>query len=1072
MLKKIGVIPVSLLVLIGVSSFVYCQEEAAGEGGPSISELREVVREAERRPVDVDARLAEAEAKLEEGKPSVARQLLQAVQDQKLTRQQQTRLAELQSKVDDALARQEARIEERLSPEEEKALTLAEQLRLKEKVKQELRKARARELVEEARFKLYYEEGRENTLEAYELARKALELDPENKEARQLRITAGLDLGIEAEERVAEAEHAARVDRVRVKSAQHLLKTQLATARRLYEEGKFEEALRTVRSAQGLVATLSSYMDVSREQKEVENLLGVIQDAHEERQKKLVARRRVEAERAAEKWAEERTEQEQKRRDRQLEEVEELIRQKNWDAAEKLIDDLEVEDPADTMVKILRRRLSEQRHAHEMGEINAARDRGDLVTEQWEAERQVSPERKFNYPEKAFWVNVVEKREREDLYPSLRLKRLRSEEDQTVDAKLDKTYDFPFQEPTALTQVVEWLRQVSEVPFVIRGDISGAPDVNFPMNTTLRNGLDHITEMTDTRWKIDRGAVVIGPPEKLADYELRVYPVLDLLLSFEDAGAGEDDGGEGGFGGFGGGGGTTGGGGTLLPQFGGGGGDDEDEEDRIQLFERADDLITLLQRVCAEERWQFLGTRIAAEVSGREGGEGAFGEEGGGFGMGGGFTGGGAAGGMGGFGGPGMEEMFGGGGGFGFGMEEMPAPGAQPQVTRFMERMPGAGYMSHQPGTIIVYDTEAVHKCIEGLLEDLRRRMKIQVNIDLRFLTVQTDFLREVGFQWDDFILDKNSWASDGEMTNDFNVMSGAYGGFSPWPFPILDAFITGFDDNGFPIYASRGTVGQTVKMGNLWPDPAGSLSPEGVTTYTKTPLTGTPFIGTGIPGVGIGSGMSLNLGFQSGESLLSGVFRLANERNAMRTLSAPQITLTNGQEGYIVSSTETYYISGYEVQDGIPTPERTTAPTSIGLIVRPVVSEDLRYVFLELQPVRTESTLVHATVPVFLGVEGGNGENGGGAIGERIDLPLGLPIISSDVLQTTVGVPDRGVVVVGGLSKSNRSQHEAGVPVLDKIPILKRLFSGESRTADRQTLFIMARPHIIILSEEEQRMS
>jgi len=60
---------------------------------------------------------------------------------------------------------------------------------------------------------------------------------------------------------------------------------------------------------------------------------------------------------------------------------------------------------------------------------------------------------------------------------------------------------------------------------------------------------------------------------------------------------------------------------------------------------------------------------------------------------------------------------------------------------------------------------------------------------------------------------------------------------------------------------------------------------------------------------------------------------------------------------------------------------------------------------------------------------------------------------------------------VVGGVSRSTREHHEAGVPILDKIPILKRLFSAEGRRIDRNTLFVMARPQIIMLEEEEQRM-
>ena len=69
------------------------------------------------------------------------------------------------------------------------------------------------------------------------------------------------------------------------------------------------------------------------------------------------------------------------------------------------------------------------------------------------------------------------------------------------------------------------------------------------------------------------------------------------------------------------------------------------------------------------------------------------------------------------------------------------------------------------------------------------------------------------------------------------------------------------------------------------------------------------------------------------------------------------------------------------------------------------------------------------------------------------------------------MGVPDRGVLIVGGLSKATRSQAEGGLPFLDKLPIIKRLFSAETEQIDRSTLFIVVKPTIIILDEEEERM-
>ena len=48
--------------------------------------------------------------------------------------------------------------------------------------------------------------------------------------------------------------------------------------------------------------------------------------------------------------------------------------------------------------------------------------------------------------------------------------------------------------------------------------------------------------------------------------------------------------------------------------------------------------------------------------------------------------------------------------------------------------------------------------------------------------------------------------------------------------------------------------------------------------------------------------------------------------------------------------------------------------------------------------------------------------------------------------------------------------EREAGVPILSKIPFLKRLFTNKSIAKDEQILLIQVRPTIIMQREIEQR--
>ena len=77
-------------------------------------------------------------------------------------------------------------------------------------------------------------------------------------------------------------------------------------------------------------------------------------------------------------------------------------------------------------------------------------------------------------------------------------------------------------------------------------------------------------------------------------------------------------------------------------------------------------------------------------------------------------------------------------------------------------------------------------------------------------------------------------------------------------------------------------------------------------------------------------------------------------------------------------------------------------------------------------------------------------------------------PTVQRQVLKTTVTVPDGGTLMFGGLKLAADTEVEAGVPILSKIPILKRLYSANSLVKDESVLMILVKPKIIIQSEAE----
>ncbi len=107
-----------------------------------------------------------------------------------------------------------------------------------------------------------------------------------------------------------------------------------------------------------------------------------------------------------------------------------------------------------------------------------------------------------------------------------------------------------------------------------------------------------------------------------------------------------------------------------------------------------------------------------------------------------------------------------------------------------------------------------------------------------------------------------------------------------------------------------------------------------------------------------------------------------------------------------------------------------------------------------------TNAVTQPAGAPIFIGGNGGQAPTG----------IIQTPEIQITEVRTTVSVPDGGTLLLGGQTLAGEIEKEAGVPVLSKIPGLKRLFTNRSMAKDEQILLILVRPTIIIQKEIEQK--
>ncbi len=97
-------------------------------------------------------------------------------------------------------------------------------------------------------------------------------------------------------------------------------------------------------------------------------------------------------------------------------------------------------------------------------------------------------------------------------------------------------------------------------------------------------------------------------------------------------------------------------------------------------------------------------------------------------------------------------------------------------------------------------------------------------------------------------------------------------------------------------------------------------------------------------------------------------------------------------------------------------------------------------------------------------GVGGTTGQSGGG-VGS---ITVQQPVQEIVTVQTIVSVPDGGTVLLGGVKRLREGRNMAGVPILNKIPYVSRLFKNSGVGRETESLMLMVTPRIIIQEEEE----
>ena len=384
-------------------------------------------------------------------------------------------------------------------------------------------------------------------------------------------------------------------------------------------------------------------------------------------------------------------------------------------------------------------------------------------------------------------------------------------------------------------------------------------------------------------------------------------------------------------------------------------------------------------------------------------------------------------------------------------------------------------------GSFIITTAPRYHREVIGLLNKLRSQRAVQINVEARFMSVNQNFFEQIGFDIDMYFNANNTEFTRANIV-DPSLLPSDY--FDPITGLINDN-VTGngqffVDTNGDGVPDAISNINQPVfgpgnnggaGLGNdQWSVIRAAQNSFGLTET----LAGASAFAADILGANPALGITARFLDDVQVDFLVEATQ-ADQRSV--TLTAPRLTMSNGQRAFITVSTTTTYVSDLTpvtgANSGAFDPVLSTISDGVLLDVIGVVSADRRYVTLTVQTQLSDNDLDSnpRTITQEGAAGGGGGGIGGGAGNSSIFTgTIQQPTVTSTQINTTVTIPDQGTIMLGGQRLVDEVEVETGVPVLSKIPILSRFFSNRIDVKEEKTLLVLLKPTILIQDEEEER--
>ncbi|WP_395744582.1 secretin N-terminal domain-containing protein [Prosthecobacter sp.] len=198
------------------------------------------------------------------------------------------------------------------------------------------------------------------------------------------------------------------------------------------------------------------------------------------------------------------------------------------------------------------------------------------------------------------------------------------------------------------------------------------------------------------------------------------------------------------------------------------------------------------------------------------------------------------------------------------------------------------------------------------------------------------------------------------------------------------------------------------------------------------------------------GPASGLNLYGAAGSGL--GVFLNALQTNTnFKVLSRPSIFALNNKKAVISSGRKVPYpastVTNAANLNGTVTSTTSYLDVVLKLEVVPLINTD------------GEVTLTISQINDTL-------------IGTQLITPNLVPIIGTEQLVTSVTIPDRNTIVLGGLISEEKNLSQNGIPLLGKIPGLGKLFRTDNNSVTRKELIVFIQPQVVTDTESVRATS